>query len=216
MALIACSECQTKISNKATLCPKCGFPIAKKSGFLKWGFGFIFLLIFIGVLGFIFSTPEQRAKSAKSQAADDICEKMMSDSSPGSERRMTRQMCDQLKTEIKTSPLSTENTLTKNAFPMEVFIVPLADIGSQNVAQIGVVFELENLDRRSEFKSEQAIIRGNILTLLSRKTSKELLAPGGKETLSKEILEQTNKQFELGDNKKKIAENVVFSSFEIL
>lgn len=216
MALIACSECQTEISNKATFCPKCGFPIAKKSGFSKWILGFVLLFISIGILGFLFSTPEQRAKSAKTQAADDICEKMMNDSAPGSERRMTRQMCDQLKTEIKTSPVTAENTLILNAFPLEVFIVPLADVGAQNIAQIGLVFELENSGRRSEFKSKKAIVRLVILTLLQHKTSKELLAPGGKETLSREILEQTNKQFELGVYKKKIAANVVFSSFDIL
>ena len=46
-------------------------------------------------------SPEMSKLYNKEAAANDMCNKMMSDSALGDERRMTRDMCDNIKAHIK-------------------------------------------------------------------------------------------------------------------
>lgn len=60
----------------------------------------VFLFIVLLVSGLTMSDKDS-AKWSKVNAIDRECDKMMSDSAPGNERRMTRQMCDQMKASAK-------------------------------------------------------------------------------------------------------------------
>jgi len=74
MALIRCSECKAKISNKAVSCPKCGAPVEatkvkkKHSGCL----GVIVLLFLVfGVIGIISSSVDKKPKPKPSSPASE-------------------------------------------------------------------------------------------------------------------------------------------------
>lgn len=126
MALINCPECKAQISDKASSCPKCGNPMAQPPPFdyrktsapttntpppeepgKPMGNG-TKVLILIGLVGIMFTivssyapSPGARASQDHRENIDEMCEKMMSDSALGNERRMTRQMCDDLKARNK-------------------------------------------------------------------------------------------------------------------
>lgn len=54
-------------------------------------------LALILVIGAMLSTPESRARRERLEQIDAFCGKAMSDAALGSERRYTREMCDQLR-----------------------------------------------------------------------------------------------------------------------
>lgn len=59
MALIKCHECGGDVSTDAERCPKCGVaPKKKASAIVKFGGGFIAVMMAIAVLGFLFSDPK--------------------------------------------------------------------------------------------------------------------------------------------------------------
>ena len=58
--------------------------------------GAIGLFVLLGVIG-MRSDPAGQARHDRQAAVDEACDKMMSDAALGNERRMTRQMCDELK-----------------------------------------------------------------------------------------------------------------------
>ena len=68
---------------------------------IGWIFGIVALLgvAFIG-FGFAISTPESTARYDKLRTIDQWCDQTISDSALGSERRMTRETCDALKSKI--------------------------------------------------------------------------------------------------------------------
>lgn len=71
MALIKCPECQTEISKKAKVCPKCGHPIKKKG----IGCGSVILIIFLmiiiaGVIGNMSKKSPSPEKSANTRPSD--------------------------------------------------------------------------------------------------------------------------------------------------
>lgn len=67
-------------------------------GFIVGGIAVLFVLMLI--IGSNVS-PEKAAQYDKEARADAMCDQMMSDSALGNERRMTREMCNQLKAKIK-------------------------------------------------------------------------------------------------------------------
>lgn len=58
--------------------------------------GAVGLFVLLGVIGMNMD-PATSARYDRQAAVDEACEKMMSDAALGNERRMTRQMCDELK-----------------------------------------------------------------------------------------------------------------------
>lgn len=119
MALLTCRECSGKVSDTAENCPHCGAPVSeslvrarpaapaeltpveKKSGSSWWKWllgipiGLFVLFVIIGLAGGWDN--KKGGYSSRNEAVDAACEKMMSDSALGNERRMTRQICDQMK-----------------------------------------------------------------------------------------------------------------------
>ncbi len=69
---------------------------------LKWIVGLPLALLLAAFLYFLVTTsPEKSRAYGNLHYAEDECEKMMSDSQPGAERRMTRAMCDQLRARLE-------------------------------------------------------------------------------------------------------------------
>lgn len=69
---------------------------------LKWlvgivGGGFIAIMVF----GMLTMSPERSALYEQEQRIKTACGEMMSDSALGNERRMTRAICDQMKSELE-------------------------------------------------------------------------------------------------------------------
>lgn len=54
MAIIKCSECGKKISDKATKCPSCGAPVDKKTNESAiWGFSLSIVSIFLNIVAIL-------------------------------------------------------------------------------------------------------------------------------------------------------------------
>ncbi|HRH16788.1 MAG TPA: zinc ribbon domain-containing protein [Aquabacterium sp.] len=77
MAIIQCRECGKDVSSEAVVCPHCGvqlklndFQKAKQSGgnFIKWVFGIIGALFFIGLINYL-STPEYEIEAIRKRDA---------------------------------------------------------------------------------------------------------------------------------------------------
>jgi flagellar FliL protein len=99
-----------------------------------------------------------------------------------------------------TTPADTSNGLPKRdlknppAFvPLEMFTVNLADAEAERYAQIGVTLELADAHAADEIKAFMPAIRSNILMVLARKTSKDLLDPAGKDRLAFEIKREASR-----------------------
>lgn len=80
MAMIACKECGSEVSSKATTCPKCGVTLRKKtSGCAMVAAGLLALVGIFMVVGMItndYSTPSSASTtSAKAKADDGSTEK---------------------------------------------------------------------------------------------------------------------------------------------
>jgi flagellar protein FliL len=73
---------------------------------------------------------------------------------------------------------------------LDMFTVNLADREAERYAQVGVTLELADAAAGDQIKNYMPAIRSNILMVLSRKTSKELLEPEGKAFLAEEILRE--------------------------
>jgi flagellar FliL protein len=71
--------------------------------------------------------------------------------------------------------------------PLDPFTVNLADKDADRFAQIGVTLEVVDPKFADQLKAYMPSIRNNVLIVLSRKTSTELLTPEGKEKLAREI-----------------------------
>ena len=71
--------------------------------------------------------------------------------------------------------------------PLDPFTVNLGDREADRYAQIGVSFEVEDAKTADLIKNYMPAIRNNILLLLARKTSAELLTPEGKLALAREL-----------------------------
>lgn len=73
MTLIKCSECNTKISDKATTCPKCGSPVVALSDRPKRGMSLtIKMIIGIGVAALVMSILQSRDEAEAKKEADKI------------------------------------------------------------------------------------------------------------------------------------------------
>lgn len=71
--------------------------------------------------------------------------------------------------------------------PLDPFVVNLTDREQDRYAQIGVTLEIADPKVGEEMKTYMPAIRNGILMVLAHKSSKELLAREGKETLAEEI-----------------------------
>ena len=71
--------------------------------------------------------------------------------------------------------------------PLDPFVVNLADRDSDRYAQIGITLEIENSVTADRMRAYMPSIRNAILMVITRKSSKDLLDPHGKEELADEI-----------------------------
>lgn len=71
--------------------------------------------------------------------------------------------------------------------PLDPFTVNLADKEVDRFAQIGITLEVNDPKFADQLKAYMPSIRNNVLLVLSRKTSTELLTVEGKEKLAREI-----------------------------
>ncbi|HZV93717.1 MAG TPA: flagellar basal body-associated FliL family protein [Caldimonas sp.] len=71
--------------------------------------------------------------------------------------------------------------------PLDPFVVNLADKEGDRYAQIGITLEIESSVMAEQMRGYMPSIRNAILMVITRKTSRELLEPLGKEQLADEI-----------------------------
>jgi flagellar FliL protein len=74
--------------------------------------------------------------------------------------------------------------------PLDPFIVNLADRETDRYAQIGITLELQSPAFADQMKAYMPAVRNAILMVITRKTSRELLEPMGKEQLADEIMRE--------------------------
>lgn len=128
MALIACSECQKEVSDKAAACPHCGAPIVAKSrargsyyadtpapasgphvverrgsGLWKWLLGVpvgaLVLLFLIGSC--VGSTPEGRERSNKRAAIDQCWKEQARKSNAPDMARLIAEACEKMEADAR-------------------------------------------------------------------------------------------------------------------
>lgn len=77
---------------------------AAKRGTPTWawvvGIPIALLVVFLG-FGALTMTPEKAAFYDKERAIKEACSNLTADSAPGTERRMTREMCNQMKAQLE-------------------------------------------------------------------------------------------------------------------
>jgi flagellar FliL protein len=71
--------------------------------------------------------------------------------------------------------------------PLDPFVVNLADKDSDRYAQVGITLEVDSSVVAEQMRAYMPSIRNAILMVITRKTSRELLDPMGKEQLADEI-----------------------------
>jgi flagellar FliL protein len=74
--------------------------------------------------------------------------------------------------------------------PLDPFVVNLADRETDRYAQIGITLELQSPAFADQMKAYMPAVRNAILMVITRKTSRELLDPMGKEQLADEIMRE--------------------------
>ena len=74
--------------------------------------------------------------------------------------------------------------------PLDPFVINLADRDNDRYAQVGITLELQSPAFAEQMKAYMPAVRNAILLVITRKTSKELLEPMGKEMLADEIMRE--------------------------
>ncbi len=93
------------------------------------------------------------------------------------------------------------------------YTINLADDDADRYLQLGLVFEITDLQASIELKERMPAVRSDVLLLLSAKRSRELNTLEGKELLSEEILALTRRT--LSARQRKGVKAVDFSMFVI-
>jgi flagellar FliL protein len=98
--------------------------------------------------------------------------------------------------------------------PLDNMVVNLADPGGNRFAQVGLTLQLEDQATVDKVKAFMPAIRNDVLRLLSKRTSDEMLAIEGKDKLTEDILLTVRTQLGVEEKKKKNpVQAVLFSSF---
>lgn len=71
--------------------------------------------------------------------------------------------------------------------PLDPFVVNLADRDSDRYAQIGITLEVQDPAFAERMKAYMPAVRNAMLMTITRKTSRELLDPNGKELLAEQL-----------------------------
>lgn len=77
--------------------------------------------------------------------------------------------------------------------PLDPFTVNLADTRETRMAQVAVVFEVENQGLADDIKAVMPRVRDRILTIVSSKQARELLSVDGKTQLTNQIADETTR-----------------------
>ncbi len=93
--------------------------------------------------------------------------------------------------------------------PMESMVVNLADPGGGRFVQLGITLKLDDPKTADTVKQFMPSIRSAVLIAVSLRTSDELLAPEGKEKLTRAIIRATAEQlgYEVEDEEEEDATN---------
>jgi flagellar FliL protein len=75
--------------------------------------------------------------------------------------------------------------------PLEPFVVNLTDREADRYAQVAVTLQIDDAKVADQLKAYLPAVRGNILSILTRKSSQELLSEEGKEKLKGEIMRES-------------------------
>ena len=75
--------------------------------------------------------------------------------------------------------------------PLEPFTVNLADTRETRMAQVAIVFEVENAGLADDIKAVMPRVRDRVLTIVSSKQARELLSVEGKTQLTNRIADET-------------------------
>ena len=75
--------------------------------------------------------------------------------------------------------------------PLDPFTVNLADTRETRMAQVAVVFEVENQGLAEDIKAVMPRVRDRILSIVSSKQARELLSVDGKLQLTNQIADET-------------------------
>jgi flagellar FliL protein len=95
-------------------------------------------------------------------------------------------------------------------FPLEPFIVNLAEPGGKRFIKITMEMELGGKELEEEFKNKLPQFKDHIITVLSSKTMDEVITAEGKFKLKEEIMARVNQNLKSG-----VVKNVFFTEFVV-
>lgn len=95
-------------------------------------------------------------------------------------------------------------------FPLEPFIVNLAEPGGKRFIKITMEMELGGKEMDEEFKNKLPQFKDHIITVLSSKTMDEVITAEGKFKLKEEIMARINQNLKTG-----VVKNVFFTEFVV-
>jgi flagellar protein FliL len=95
-------------------------------------------------------------------------------------------------------------------FPLESFVVNLADDDEQMYLRMSMVIELTNEEVKQEVTSKLSLIKDCVLKVLPQKKSKEIISASGRLALSEEIMDKLNLLLKNGS-----VSNIFFTEYMI-
>jgi flagellar FliL protein len=90
------------------------------------------------------------------------------------------------------APVEAKNPAVITIWPMEAFIVNIADVSGERYLKLVVQLELSEVEAVTELEQIKPRLRDTILDLLSPKTLKELMDLAGKQRLREDIAGRVN------------------------
>lgn len=95
-------------------------------------------------------------------------------------------------------------------FPLESFVVNLADDDEQRYLRMSIVIELTNEEVRQEVTSKLSLIKDCVLKVVPQKKSKDIMPASGRLALSEEVMDNLNLLLKNGS-----VSNIFFTEYMI-
>jgi flagellar FliL protein len=87
---------------------------------------------------------------------------------------------------------TSESASTSVLYPLETFIVNLADDGGKRYLKVRIELEVKDTLEIAGFEKRLAQVRDKILMTLTTKTLEEVITLSGKDTLRRQLIDQLN------------------------
>ncbi len=109
-----------------------------------------------------------------------------------------------------TGKTSEKSSYSGLSFPLEYFIVNLANVDETRYIKVNIELEIENIKVGEEIKQKMPLVKDAVITTLSSKRVEDIRSTVGKHQLKQELMSKINATLTSGK-----AKNVFFTEFVV-